>query len=143
MALTAARKMVRLGQGFPGKSIGLGVKAATTIYGGALVVEDAGVAAPGRTALSLTALGIATDTYDNAAGAASAITCDIESGTFAFLNSAAADAIAAADIGALCYIVDDQTVAKTDGTGTRSIAGRIVKVDSTLGVFVAVGPGEV
>ncbi|MFB0515162.1 MAG: hypothetical protein ACETWG_00985, partial [Candidatus Neomarinimicrobiota bacterium] len=40
------------------------------------------------------------------------------------------------------YIVDDQTVAKTDGTGTRSPAGFIEDVDSN-GVWVLVGFGPV
>jgi len=52
-----------------------------------------------------------------------------------FANSAAADAIAADDVGKDCYIVDDNTVALTDGTGTRSRAGKIYEVDSE-GVWV-------
>lgn len=56
-------------------------------------------------------------------------------GTFRFANSAAGDLIAVADIGAVCYIVDDQTVAKTNGTSTRSPAGIIDGVDA-LGVWV-------
>ena len=36
---------------------------------------------------------------------------------------------AATDVGKPCFIVDDHTVAKTDGTGTRSIAGFIEQVD--------------
>jgi len=57
------------------------------------------------------------------------------SGIFRFANSAAGDLIATADIGAACYIVDDQTVAKTNGTNTRSPAGIIDGVDA-LGVWV-------
>ncbi len=56
-------------------------------------------------------------------------------GVFRFANSAAGDLIAVADIGAACYIVDDQTVAKTNGTSTRSPAGIIDNVDS-IGVWV-------
>lgn len=56
-------------------------------------------------------------------------------GCFKYLNSAAGDAIAADDIGKACYIVDDQTVALTDGTGTRSRAGIVAGVDSD-GVWV-------
>jgi hypothetical protein len=56
-------------------------------------------------------------------------------GTFRYANSAAGDLIATADIGAVCYIVDDQTVAKTNGTSTRSPAGIIDNVDA-LGVWV-------
>lgn len=44
----------------------------------------------------------------------------------------------AADIGSDCYIVDDQTVAKTNGTNTRSVAGKIMDVDAQ-GVWVRSG----
>jgi hypothetical protein len=50
-------------------------------------------------------------------------------------NSSDADAISTANIGADCYIVDDQTVALTNGTNTRSVAGKIFDVDSA-GVWV-------
>ena len=43
--------------------------------------------------------------------------------------------ITAADIDASAYIVDDETVAKTDGGGTRSIAGTIKQVDAA-GVWI-------
>lgn len=56
-------------------------------------------------------------------------------GTYRFANSTAGDLIVTADIGAACYIVDDQTVAKTNGTATRSPAGIIDGVDA-LGVWV-------
>lgn len=56
-------------------------------------------------------------------------------GIFRFANSAAGDLIATADIGAVCYIVDDQTVAKTNGTNTRSPAGVVDSVDAQ-GVWV-------
>ena len=39
---------------------------------------------------------------------------------------------------AVCYIVDDQTVAKTDGSSARSKAGTIVNVDDQ-GVWVRIG----
>jgi hypothetical protein len=58
-----------------------------------------------------------------------------KSGIFRFANSAAADAIAADDIGKDCYIVDDETVALTDGTATRSKAGTVYDVDAS-GVWV-------
>ena len=43
--------------------------------------------------------------------------------------------IAAADIGNNCYVVDDQTVAKTNGTNSRSVAGKVHDVDA-IGVWV-------
>ena len=39
-----------------------------------------------------------------------------------------------------CYVVDDETVAKTNGTNTRSRAGVVVDVDAQ-GVWVTTGPG--
>ena len=59
----------------------------------------------------------------------------VRRGCFRFANSASADAIALADVGADCYIVDDQTVALTNGSSTRSVAGKIHDVDSS-GVWV-------
>jgi hypothetical protein len=54
---------------------------------------------------------------------------------FSFANSASTDEIVDDDIGKLCYIVDDQTVAKTNGANTRSVAGIVVGLDAN-GVHV-------
>ena len=59
-------------------------------------------------------------------------------GIYPFANSASADALTRADINSVCYIVDDQTVAKTNGGGTRSSAGIVYDVDSR-GVWVELG----
>lgn len=113
-----------------------GLAAATKIWQGAIVcLNAAGNLVPGSTATTLKALGRAPETYDNAAGAADAVTGEAEAGVFRFANSAAGDLIAKADIGADCYIVDDQTVAKTNGGATRSVAGKIFDVDAN-GVWV-------
>lgn len=60
------------------------------------------------------------------------------SGIFRWGNSTSSDAIAADDIGKTCYIVDDQTVALTDGSASRSAAGVVYDVDS-VGVWVSTG----
>lgn len=117
------------------------VKAATLIHAGALVCLDAdGWAAPGATALGLTPVGRAGERADNAAGANGGIRVKVERGVYRWENSAAGDAITQASIGDAAYIVDDQTVAKTDGAGTRSRAGIIVDVDDQ-GVWVLTGYG--
>ena len=54
------------------------------------------------------------------------------------VNSSAGDLIVAADIGKVVYVVDDQTVAKTDGTSTRVAAGKCVGFEGTT-VLVEVG----
>lgn len=112
------------------------VKAAVKIFAGALVALDAsGDAAPGSTATGLVAAGRAEEQVDNSAGDDGDLTVRVSKGVFRYANSASGDLITRAEIGDDCYIVDDQTVAKTSATDTRSIAGKIVDVDS-LGVWV-------
>jgi len=124
-----------------GQRFDLPVAAATRIFAGSLVVLDAGTAKPGSAALSLRAVGMAEETVDNSAGAAGDLSVPVIRGVYAFANSAAADEITAADLFAPCHIVDDQTVARTDGSGTRSTAGIVLGVDSN-GIWVAVGVAE-
>jgi len=113
-----------------------GVKAGVKIFAGALVaVTAAGLAVPMSTATNLVGLGRAEEYADNTGGADGAKRIKVGRGIYRFDNSAAADAITAADIGKDCYGVDDQTVAKTDGGGTRSRAGKIHDVDAA-GVWV-------
>jgi len=121
------------------------VAAAKKIFAGALVMLNAsGDATPGAAATGQIPLGRARAQVDNSAGAAGDVTIEVESGVFRFANSAAADLIARAEIGDVCYIVDDQTVAKTDGTGSRSKAGLIVDVDAVTGeVWVDMRPAAV
>ncbi|MCR9218935.1 MAG: hypothetical protein NXI21_01795 [Alphaproteobacteria bacterium] len=115
------------------------VAAATVCFAGGLAALAAGVAAPAATATGLVALGRFEARVDNSAGAAGDLKAEVRPGVFRWGNSAGGDEIALSDVGALAYIVDDQTVAKTDGTGTRSAAGRIVDVDAQ-GVWVKTGP---
>jgi hypothetical protein len=56
-------------------------------------------------------------------------------GIFLYDNSASADLLTQADIGSDVYGVDDHTVAKTSGSNTRSIVGKVFDVDA-LGVWV-------
>jgi len=113
------------------------VAAATTIFLGALVVMDGGVAKPGFTGLNLVVLGLSEETVDNSGGAAGAKNVTTRRGCWRFVNLAA-DALTAADIGKDAYLVDDQTVAKTSGANTRSIAGKVVDVDA-IGAWIRVG----
>jgi|APLak6261664116_1056043.scaffolds.fasta_scaffold10739_2 hypothetical protein len=107
------------------------------IYAGALVVLNAtGYAEPGSTATTLTAAGRAEEQVDNSSGADGALTIKVRRGVFRFSNHT--DAVTRTEIGQSCYIVDDQTVAKTDGTGTRSVAGKVVDIDGS-GVWVEIG----
>ncbi|WP_316154726.1 hypothetical protein [Cupriavidus sp. BIC8F] len=112
------------------------VAAATKIFAGAIVAIDAtGNASKGATATTLKTVGVAQAIADNSAGLAGDIRVRVRRGIWKVANSAAADQISLADVGSDCYLVDDQTVAKTNGTNTRSVAGKVRDVDAT-GVWV-------
>lgn len=131
-ALTTERNTIQR----DGSLLSLAIAAAVVCFAGAMVARDAnGNATPGATATTIRGVGRVMETIDNSAGGAGDEVVPIEKGVFRFANSAAADEITGADIGNDCYIVDDQTVAKTDGTSTRSIAGVVFDVDA-LGVWV-------
>jgi hypothetical protein len=72
---------------------------------------------------------------NNLGGANGTIIGKVKRGIFRFANSSAGDLISNADVEADCFIVDDQTVAKTNGSGTRSVAGKVHMVDAQ-GVWV-------
>lgn len=113
----------------------LGVAAAAKVFAGTIVVKNAtGYAEPATTALAKVAVGRAAETVDNTAGADGDLTVDVERGTFRFGNDGT---VTIAEVGTTCYLVDDQTVAKTDGGGTRSAAGTVFDVDAT-GVWVTI-----
>ena len=116
-----------------------GVAAATVLFGGSLICFNAaGYLVPGSTATTLIAAGRCERRVDNSGGAAGDKLGKVRPGNYRFDNSTSTDAITIAEIGDDCFIVDDQTVAKTNGTNTRSRAGKVVAVDA-LGVWVAVG----
>lgn len=114
---------------------------AVKVYQGAIVCINTshGYGVPGSTATTLLAVGVAQKTVDNTTGSSGAVTVPVKSGEcYRFANSSSGDLIAVANRGAVCYIVDDQTVALTNGGSTRSIAGIIEDVDSS-GVWVRIG----
>lgn len=121
-----------------GGRITVPVAAAALIYAGSLVALHAGEAKPAATATGRRTLGRAHAQADNSDGDAGDINVDVDRGIFRWANSAGGDEVALADIGSTAYVVDDQTVAKTDGGGTRSPAGTVVDVDAQ-GVWVLTG----
>lgn len=115
------------------------VAAGVTLYAGALAaVNAAGFATPGAVATGLKCAGRVERTADNSAGSSGDVAVEVRPGIYRWDNSADADEIIAADVGAPCFIVDDQTVAKTDGGAARSAAGVVIEVDGG-GVWVACG----
>lgn len=119
-----------------GKRRTLGLEEGVKINQGAMVAVNAsGFAVPMSTATTLRGIGRASDTVDNTDGGDGDVSVDVDTGIFAYDNSTAADLIGRDDIGKDCYGVDDQTVALTNGTNTRSVAGKIFDVDAN-GVWV-------
>lgn len=120
-----------------GNMLNLAVYQAVKIFGGSMVQKNAtGYAVPASATAANKTLGIAPERVDNTGGASGDKRTDVRRNVVGvFGNSAAGDAITIADIGNDCYVVDDQTVAKTHDTNARPVAGKIVDVDS-YGVHV-------
>jgi hypothetical protein len=112
------------------------VKGGATIFAGALTMLDAtGLAVPATSTVGLTAVGRADERVTAATDGDQ--TVRTRRGTFRFANSAGADLITRAEIGDVAFAVDDQTLAKTNGGGTRSAAGIIRDADAQ-GVWVEI-----
>jgi len=110
--------------------------ASTAVFAGSLLMRNAaGFVVKGATATGLVGIGRAEDAGDNSAGSAGDAAVLYRAGVFRFANSAGADEITVAEIGDVVFAVDDQTVAKTDATASRSPAGFVDNVDA-LGVWV-------
>ncbi|MGC0151197.1 hypothetical protein ACPRNU_01905 [Chromobacterium vaccinii] len=112
------------------------VAAGVKIPAGTIVCASAaGFAVPGATAATLAYLGMADAAVDNSAGADGATGVPIRRGVaFKWANDSG-DPVAQASLGRACYIVDNQTVAKSNGGNTRSPAGIVVGIDAD-GVWV-------
>lgn len=112
------------------------MEANTIGYAGAIACINAtGRLTRGATATTLKSVGVFSARADNSTGAAGVIKGKVRRGTFRFNNSASTDQITLADVGSTCYVVDDNTVAKTSGSNTRSAAGVVADVDAD-GVWV-------
>jgi hypothetical protein len=122
------------------------IRNGSTLYkGGYQAADSAGNLVPAGDANAATqALGVLVETPGFAGSltgvADGSVRARLRVGVFWFENSAGDDAITAADLFQTCYQADDQTVAKSDGNGTRLPAGIVYDVDSTLGVAVQFAP---
>lgn len=132
MALTADRNTPMK----DGELIAVPVAASAVIHAGALVAANAtGFAVPGSVATTLTYLGRAEEAADATGYADGIATVQVRRGkAFKFKNSGA-DPVTQASLGKTCYIVDDETVAATNGAGARSAAGIVLGID-TDGVWI-------
>jgi hypothetical protein len=147
-ALTAPKRTQELAGG--PKRFQHPVKATVAIHAGALVILAAGWLRPAREGQGA----------DNTAKAADAATyrcvgiaeqsvvggnvdgdvvADTRSGCFLMKNGTAGDVLAKDDVGFPCYVIDDQTVGKTNPNSTRCVAGVVADVTGE-GVWVEVSP---
>ncbi|SEH22539.1 hypothetical protein [Rhizobium sp. NFR12] len=131
-ALSAPRNTPRRERTTRHVPIGAGVK---LIAGGMAGINPAGYLVPVTAVATLKGIARIEQTVDNLTGSNGAVLAKTEVGTFRYENSASADLITRADIGSDAYGVDDQTVAKTSATNSRSIVGKIFDVDDQ-GVWV-------
>lgn len=114
--------------------------AAVAVYqGGAAVIDTStGYVTKGAASTTLKAIGTFAESVDNSAGSAGDKSVNVklshEVVTYRFVNGSAGNAIAATDIGKLCYFLDDQTVSII--AAAHSVAGIVWDVDTTKGVAV-------
>ena len=119
-----------------GELISVPVAANTVIFGGSLVAVNAsGYLVPGAVATTLTYLGRAEGYVSNNPGANGAKSVNVRRRKMFKWKNYASDLVVQADLGKTCYIYDDETVAKTNGSATRSAAGTVLAIDSD-GVWV-------
>ncbi|WP_028294281.1 hypothetical protein [Oceanobacter kriegii] len=116
--------------------IAVPVASGAVCYAGGLATANAtGYATPGATATTLTYLGRFDEQVDNSGGADGDLLVTVRRGKAFKWKNAGTDAVTQASLGTPCYIVDDETVAATDGSSTRSAAGVVVAIESD-GVWV-------
>jgi hypothetical protein len=110
----------------------VGMRASVKIFQGAMVaIDSSGNAMPAGllAAGSVRVIGVAAATYDNSAGAAGALECEVKVGEFKLVNNAG-EPVTRALVGADCFVLDDQTVSLTSASSTRAVAGKVQSVDS-------------
>lgn len=110
---------------------------ATVLQGTFAVVDKVGLA------LDSKAIGgadqICLGVWDNSAqntGADGDAIAQVQRKAQFLMSNDASDPITQADLGIKVFISDNQTVAKSDGTGTRSLAGKFMGFDSRFTNYV-------
>jgi hypothetical protein len=122
------------------------------VYMGSIVVLNAGLAEPGQVAVGLEAVGVASLAYPNGVSggpgtpgnyadntqpghAAGKVAVECRRGIWKFDNCGS-DLVVVGDIGKPCFVFDDHTVAHSDGSAARSVAGRVEQIDADGGIWV-------
>lgn len=117
------------------------IAAATTIYRGGLTATNAaGNDTPAANTGTLRVTGVAENQVVNAGAAATVDGVTKTTGSHYFANDST-NAVTQADIGKLCYIVDDQTVQR-GGAGCNGVVAGLVEAVDSGGVWVYVDPAH-
>lgn len=115
------------------------IAAATTIYRGSLTATNAaGNDTPAANTGTLRVTGVAEIQLVNAGAAATVDGVTKSTGVHYFANDGT-NPVTQADIGKLCYVVDDQTVQR-GGTGCNGVVAGLVDAVDSGGVWVYVDP---
>lgn len=122
----------------------LPVAAQALVYqGGMVALSPTGFAVPASEANNLILVGIAQETVDNTLGADGDFSVEVWSNVaFKLKNADGNEALKPQDLFQPCYALDDETVTKTDGGGTRSHVGYVHRIEAD-GVWVWIRPDTV
>lgn len=115
-------------------------KGSTIVYQGALVMIDtSGYLRPAAASVAgAYCVGFAVprhfdlDRYDATGMADGALTVQFEEGDAGFQNDGGSPILATTQPGTVLYAVDDQTVSLSSSSGTRPVAGRLVRLDTSV-----------
>ena len=150
MAVTTDVPIYRWGTNDGHQPQALPIKASASLYAGTIAVTQSGYAKDAGSSAASTDLvwGLYSGDYDSqphftspmAGGTSDGLhVAGVYQGTFLLASATGPDAITQANIGAACYVYDNVTVALTNSTGSRALAGTIMAV-SAIG---ATGSNEI
>lgn len=104
-------------------------------YGAQYQLNATGFAVPATATVANKIRGVVMEAVNNTGGADGAVRVKGRKGIFNMANSTGADELTRADIETVPFVVDDQTVGKTNGGSTRPATGKVVDIDSQ-GVWI-------
>ncbi len=146
MAVTQDVPIYRFGTQTGNQPLGLPEAASANIYAGTIAVTNSsGFAKDAGSSAASTDIvwGVYNGQYDSQEHVSSPMAggttnglhiVGVDTGTFLLNNATGPDAIAQSNIGNVCYIYDNVTVALTNSTGSRAVAGTIFAVAATTSV---------
>ena len=145
MANSTVNLVIRPVDGRGARQVTLPVDGGSHIFAGTMVSQLTATAmlVPGSTASSGPCIGVAVHEQDASAVADSALRCQVlYDGIFAFANSGTDPVAESSLFGAVVYMENDHTVAKTDATGTLKAAGYFVGMEPNgyVRVYIPLAP---